>query len=209
MHADDRVRGDPQHLQAFEIWRHVGLADQHVAHADLVQMIAERRLADTQRPAVPVRAVRAHVAAGIERHPRGAADRRLHIGVGEPHAAFGHRIDVRRLQRRVPGATQIIIAKLVAHDPKDVFRACHELVLWACTSVMAEDLEQGTRAAGYPGLAFNPAASMPAMAQISSLSEVSPLTPTAPSSTSPSWISTPPGTGISRPCAIVFTALTK
>ena len=33
----------------------------------------------------------------------------------------------------------------------------------------------------YPGLAFNPAASMPAIAQASSLSEVSPLMPTAPS----------------------------
>jgi hypothetical protein len=61
----------------------------------------------------------------------------------------------------------------------------------------------------YPGFAFNPAASMPAMAQISSLSEVSPLTPTAPSRTPPSWIRTPPGTGISRPCAIVFAALMK
>ena len=38
----------------------------------------------------------------------------------------------------------------------------------------------------YPGLAFSPAASMPAMAQISSLSEVSPLTPTAPSRVVPS-----------------------
>jgi 7-keto-8-aminopelargonate synthetase-like enzyme len=38
----------------------------------------------------------------------------------------------------------------------------------------------------YPGLAFNPAASMPAMAQASSLSEVSPLIPTAPSRTLPS-----------------------
>ena len=61
----------------------------------------------------------------------------------------------------------------------------------------------------YPGLAFNPAASMPAMAQISSLSDVSPETPTAPSSVLPFWIRTPPGTGTRRPCASVFTALTK
>src|SRR5882672_8918692 len=69
--------------------------------------------------------------------------------------------------------------------------------------------DDGRRPSSYPGFAFNPAASMPAIAQISSLSEVSPLTPTAPSRTPPSWISTPPGTGISRPCAIVFTALMK
>ena len=65
------------------------------------------------------------------------------------------------------------------------------------------------QSAGQPGLAFNPAASMPAIAQISSLSEVSPLTPTAPSRTPPLWISTPPGTGTRRPCASVFTAPTK
>ena len=62
----------------------------------------------------------------------------------------------------------------------------------------------------YPAFAFSPAASMPASAQISSLSEVSPLTPTAPSSAPlASCISTPPGTGTRRPCASVFTALTK
>ena len=61
----------------------------------------------------------------------------------------------------------------------------------------------------YPGFAFNPAASMPAMAQISSLSDVSPETPTAPSSVPPSWIRTPPGTGTRRPCASEFTASTK
>src|SRR5579863_6905010 len=49
--------------------------------------------------------------------------------------------------------------------------------------------------ADYPGLAFKPAASMPAIAQISSLSEVSPETPTAPSSVVPFfWIRKPPGT---------------
>ena len=122
MHADDRVWRDAEILQAFEVGRHVGLADQHVAHADLLQVIAERRFADAQRPAVPVRAVRAHVAAGIERHPRRAADRRLHIGVGKQHAAPGHRVDVRRLQDRVPGAAEIVVAKLVAHDPEHVLR---------------------------------------------------------------------------------------
>src|SRR6267154_932489 len=120
MHADDGIRRDPQRLQAFDIRRHVGLADQHVAHADLLQVIAERGLTDPQRPAVPVRAVRAHVAAGIERHPRRAADRRLHIGLGEPYAALRHRVDVRRFQRRVSGTAEIIIAKLIAHDPENV-----------------------------------------------------------------------------------------
>jgi hypothetical protein len=50
---------------------------------------------------------------------------------------------------------------------------------------------------------------MPAMAQVSSLSEVSPETPIAPNKVPPSWIRTPPGTGTSRPYAIVFTASMK
>ena len=125
MHADDRIRSDPEVFQAFEVRRHMGLSDQHVAYADLGEMIAERRLADTERPAVPVRAVRAHIAAGIEAHPRRAADRRLHIGIGKAHAALRHRVDVRCLQGRVSGASEIIMAQLVAHDPDDVFRARH------------------------------------------------------------------------------------
>ena len=36
VHADDRVRRDAEILQAFEVGRHVGLADQHVADADLL-----------------------------------------------------------------------------------------------------------------------------------------------------------------------------
>ena len=122
MHADDRVLGNAEILQALQVRRHMGLADQHVADADLLQVIAERGFADPQRPAVPVRTVRAHVAAGIERHPRRAADRRLHIGVGKQHAPFGHRIDVRRLQNRMSGAAEIVVAKLVAHDPEHVLR---------------------------------------------------------------------------------------
>jgi hypothetical protein len=57
------------HRALFAFWqvrRHMRLADQHIAHADLLQMIAQRRFADAQRPAIPVRAVRAHVAAGVE-----------------------------------------------------------------------------------------------------------------------------------------------
>jgi hypothetical protein len=61
----------------------------------------------------------------------------------------------------------------------------------------------------YPAFAFSPVVSIPATAQASSLSDVSPLTPTAPSNVVPSMISTPPGTGTIRPCASVFTALTK
>lgn len=66
-----------------------------------------------------------------------------------------------------------------------------------------------TQRPAQPAFALRPAASMPAMAQISSLSEVSPETPTAPSKVVPSMISTPPGTGTMRPCASVLTASMK
>ena len=125
MHADHRFRRDAERLHAFEVGRHVGLADQHVAHADLVQVIAQRGLADAQRPAVPVRAVRAHVAPGVERHPRRPADRRLHIGLAEQHATLRHGVDVRRLQCGMAGAAEIVVAKLVAHDPENVLRPRH------------------------------------------------------------------------------------
>jgi hypothetical protein len=38
MHADHRC--NPRHFHAFEIRRHVGLADQHIAQSDLLEMIA-------------------------------------------------------------------------------------------------------------------------------------------------------------------------
>ena len=46
MHADDQIRRNPEHLQAFEVRRHVRLADQHIAHAGFLQVIAERLLAE-------------------------------------------------------------------------------------------------------------------------------------------------------------------
>src|SRR6185437_11914010 len=110
----------------FDVGRHVRFTDQHIAHADLLEVIAERRLADTQRPAIPVRTVRAHVAPSIERHARWAADRRLHIGVGEADAALCHRIDIGCLNCGMAIAAEVIIAKLVAHDPDDVLRSRHQ-----------------------------------------------------------------------------------
>ncbi len=52
MHADDRVRRDAERASAFEVGRHVGLADQHIAHADFLQMIAQ---ASARRPAAASR----------------------------------------------------------------------------------------------------------------------------------------------------------
>jgi hypothetical protein len=97
------------------------LADQHGAHAKLGKVIAQSRFVDPQREAVPVRAVRAHVAPGVKAHPRRPADRRLHIGTIEAHAARCQRVDVRRLQMRMTVAAEVIEPQLIAHDEEDIF----------------------------------------------------------------------------------------
>ena len=66
MHANDRVRRNAEQFEAFQVRRHMGFADQHITYADLLEVIAQRWLAHAQWPAVPVRAMRTHVAAGIE-----------------------------------------------------------------------------------------------------------------------------------------------
>ncbi len=133
MHAERRAGIDAEPLHAGQIGRHMRLADQHGAHAELREMVAQCRLADAQREAVPIGAVRAHVAAGVKAHPRRPAHRRLHIGAVEAHAARRQRIDVRRLHVRMAVAAEIIEPQLVAHDEKDVF-AGH--LRPRCTGVM-------------------------------------------------------------------------
>ncbi len=119
-HADDGAGIDAEPLHALRVGAHVRLADEHGAHAQRAQVVAERHLADLERIAVPGGAVRAHVAAGVEAHARGAADGRLHVGAREAHAAGRQRVDVGRVQLGVAGAGEIIPAQLVAHDEEDV-----------------------------------------------------------------------------------------
>src|SRR5581483_4255019 len=121
-HADDRLRIDAESLHALDVGFHVGLAGERGAHAERAQVIAHGHLADLEWKAVPRRAVRLHVAAGIGAHPRRAADRRLHMRPGEAHAAPGEAVDMRRREMRMAVAGQVIPAELVAHDEQDVFR---------------------------------------------------------------------------------------
>ena len=125
MHADRRGGLDAESGQALAVGCHMGLADQHVAHAERAQMVAQGRLADAQWKAVPARPVRAHVAAGVKAHARRPADRRLDISAGEAHAARRQRVEVRRPQKRVATAAEIVEAELVAHDEQNVARRRH------------------------------------------------------------------------------------
>ena len=120
-HPDDRCRIDTKPLHPFDVRLHVGLADERRRDPERTQIVAERHLADLERKSIPRRTVRLHVAPGVEAHARGAADRRLHIGAREPHATRRQRVDVRRAQRGMARAGQVIPAQLVAHDEQDVF----------------------------------------------------------------------------------------
>ena len=120
--ADLRPGVDAEPLHAPCVRDHVGLADDHRGDADPAEMVAEGRLAHAQRKAVPGRAVRAAVAPGVGGHPRGAAEGRLHVGVGEPHTAPGEPVEVGRVEMRMAVAGQVVPAQLVGHDPEKRFR---------------------------------------------------------------------------------------
>ena len=122
-HADDGAGIDAEPLHALAVGAHVRLAHQHRLHPERAQIVAERHLADLQRHAVPGRAMRLHIAPGVEAHARGSAHRRLHIGAREAHTLGRKPIDVRRGQPGVSVAGQVIPAQLVAHDEENVFAA--------------------------------------------------------------------------------------
>src|SRR5262249_32632776 len=93
-HADNGLRIDAEALHAFFIRGHVGLPDEHGLDAERTKIITHGHLADLERDAVPVRAVRLHIAAGVEAHARRPANRRLHVGAREAHAACRQAIDM-------------------------------------------------------------------------------------------------------------------
>jgi hypothetical protein len=125
-HPDRGDRVDAQARDARGITTHVRLADQHRAHAERAQVIADRHLADLQRDEVPAHAMRMHVAAGVVAHARGATHRRLHVGVVEQITPAGQGIEVRGVQLGVPVAGQVVRTQLVAHDEEYVLgAACH------------------------------------------------------------------------------------
>ena len=118
-------RVDPEARHALDIGAHVRLADERGAHSERAQVVTERHFADPERNAVPSGPVGLHVAARVEAHPRGSAHRRLHVGAREPDALARQRVDVGRVQLRMPRARQIVPAELVAHDEEDVADGAH------------------------------------------------------------------------------------
>ncbi len=85
-----------------EIGHDVRLAGQRQLDAGVVQVFAQRDLADRKRHAIPRRAMARHVAAGVHRHARRSANARLHEGTLEAHAARRQRVDVSRRQYGCP-----------------------------------------------------------------------------------------------------------
>ena len=124
-HADDRSWVDAEPLHALAVGAHMRLADQHRAHAEGAQVVAEGHLAHLQGHAVPGCTVRLHIAAGVEAHARGPAHGRLHVGAREAHAVCRQSIDVRGEKAPMSIARQIVKAQLVAHDEQDVLGLAH------------------------------------------------------------------------------------
>ena len=67
--TNDAVGGKAKALHAVGIDLHMRLADQQRVHAGLAEVIPHRPFTNPQRDAVPGRAVRADIAAGVEGHP--------------------------------------------------------------------------------------------------------------------------------------------
>ena len=64
----------------------------------------------------------ADVAPSIEGHPRGTANGRLRIGMGEPHAFFRQPVDIGCLDGGMTVAAKVIEPQLIEHDEEYVLR---------------------------------------------------------------------------------------
>ena len=65
------------------------------------------------------------VAARIETHAAGAADGRLHVGLGKVRTLAGQPVQVWSVYNRVAGQAKAIRAHLVDHNEQNVFYARH------------------------------------------------------------------------------------
>ena len=125
--VDDRppgaaVRVHPEAGQRGPGAAHLHLADQHRGEAEVPHVVAQGQLPELERVLVGHRAVRGHVAAGVDARPGRPAQRRLAVGAGEPDPAGGEPVDVRGLQVRMAVAGQVVPPELVEHDEQDVGR---------------------------------------------------------------------------------------
>ena len=118
--ADAGVRVHPEAGQRGTGAGHLHLADQHRRETEIPHVVSQGQLPRLERVLVGHRAVRGHVAAGVDAGPGRTAQRRLAVGAGEPHPAGGEPVDVRGLQVRVAVAGQVVPPELVAHDEQDV-----------------------------------------------------------------------------------------
>ena len=124
--ADVRRGIEPQPRQALAIGDQVRLPDDGGTDAERPQVVADGKLADGKRDAVPGRAMTEHRAARVEARARRSAYGGLHVGAVEADSHLGDRVDVGSLERRMTVAGQIVPAQLVAHDEQDVrYRAGH------------------------------------------------------------------------------------
>ena len=101
-------------------------------------MIAQRLLTDLQWKIVPLGAVAAGIATGIEAHPGSTANRRLDIAARKPHPTFGDAVDMRGLQVGMPGTTEVIKPQLVEHDEKNILTFARHCLVAVVSSAIRQ-----------------------------------------------------------------------
>ncbi len=92
------------------------VAEGFFMHVDAVGRLARGRIGVNH----PLQAVALLVAAGQQSRPGRSADRAAGIGLGEPHAVAGQRVDVRRGDVLRPIDADVAIAHVVDQDHDDV-----------------------------------------------------------------------------------------
>ena len=111
---------DAEAFHALDVGNHMRFPDQDRANAQRVQVVADIHLAHAERGMQDRGAVGRHVAPGIHAVARGATGWRLAIGGFEGHAPSSQRIDIGGPDRRMAGATKVIIPKLVTHNEQNI-----------------------------------------------------------------------------------------
>ncbi len=125
-----RLGLDAEARQCGGVGQHVALAGERGDPPPCAQVVAECVLRDGQRDVVPRRAVRIHVAARVERHPRRPADAGLDERVVEAHAAPREPVEIRRVDRPAVARDEIA-PQLIAHDEQHVAGGAHRQAVTA------------------------------------------------------------------------------
>ena len=121
--------GQMQPVDIGRIGAKVCLSHQCRPQALSAQVVTQGPFVHSNRHPIIGTAVTGHTAAGIKRHSRRPADRRVAIGSLEPHTTPCQGIDVRCLQEGMSIATQVVGPELIRHDEQDIAHFRHAPII--------------------------------------------------------------------------------